>query len=86
MTRILSAKQPDYLALPNLDEVSDLVITLSASAIMIILVVRLLSSYAKRQYGEMISEVIGCILVGFAIWFPDETVALLQDISQGIFG
>ncbi|PRZ39670.1 hypothetical protein CLV47_11834 [Antricoccus suffuscus] len=70
----------------NLDSLKNLVIKVLGTVLIIILLVRIMNAYAKRQWGEIVAEVIGVIVVGFFVWTPDTAIGLLQDITSSIFG
>jgi nicotinamide riboside transporter PnuC len=75
-----------YVALPNFDSVGNSIISVLGSLVMVILVVRIVVAYGKKQWGEMITEVVAVIFVGWFVWFPDSAKATIKEIAKSIFG
>ena len=69
----------------NLDTLKNLVIQVLGTVLIIILLVRVMNAYAKRQWGEIVAEVIGVVVVGFFVWTPDTAISLIQSITSSIF-
>ena len=74
------------LAAPNLSSLSSLIFTVLGTIIMAVVAVRIFTAYAKKSWGELITEVVAVIFVGWFVWFPDSAKATLTAIIQGIFG
>ena len=75
-----------YVALPSLDGFKNTIITLAGTALIIVLVIRMFTAYAKKQWGELVGELIAVIFVGWFVWDTDGAIATLKEISTSIFG
>lgn len=75
-----------YSALPNLDSVKGTVITLVGTLVVIILVIRVSTAYARKQWGELIAEVVAIIFVGWFVWNTDGAISTIKAIITSIFG
>lgn len=75
-----------YVALPNFDSFGNSIIAILGSLVMVILVVRIVIAYGKKQWGEMITEVVAVVFVGWFVWFPDSAKTTIKDVAKSIFG
>ena len=80
----VSAAAP--LAVPSLTSFSSLLFTLLGSIIMVVVAIRIFTAYTKKNWGELITELIAVIVVGWFIWFPDSAKATIVAIIHQIFG
>ena len=76
----------DSLALPNLDGFKNQILTLVGVAFIIVIVVRMFTAYAKKNWGELVVEMVAIVFVGWFVWFPDSAIATIKAIIQSIFG
>lgn len=61
------------------------VLLLAGNIFIIVLAVRMLGHYAKREWGEMVASLIGAIIVAFIVYANDAAVALLKRVGEMIF-
>ena len=73
-------------AAPSIDSLSNLVLTLVGSAFVIVIVVRMFTAYAKKNWGELITELVAVLFVGWFIWDTAGAISTLKGIVTGIFG
>ena len=71
---------------PSIDSLSSLVLTLVGSAFVIVIVVRMFTAYAKKNWGELITELVAILFVGWFIWDTTGAITTLKGIVTGIFG
>ena len=48
--------------------------------------VSLFAAYTKKNWGELITELVAVIVVGWFVWFPDSAMATIKAIIKGIVG
>lgn len=84
----LAAAEPTVtmLAAPDLTSLSNLIFTVLGTIIMAFVAVRMFFAYTKKNWGELITELVAIVFVGWFIWFPESAKSTLQAIVQGIFG
>lgn len=70
----------------DLSGFTNVVLKLVGSIVLIILIVRLVNAYGKRQWGELVTEILAFIVIGFVVYFPQQALALLKSIMTSIFG
>ena len=73
-------------AVPSIDSLSSLILTLVGSAFIIVIVVRMFTAYAKKAWGELITELVAILFVGWFIWDTTGAIATLKGIVTSIFG
>ena len=73
-------------AAPTLDSLSSTILTLVGSAFVIVIVVRMFTAYAKKNWGELITELVAVLFVGWFIWDTAGAISTLQGLVKGIFG
>ncbi len=87
MTLHLMAKgEPVSVALPDLTSIGTSILTLLGSALMAVVGVRMFTAYAKKNWGEFMTEGIAVIFVGWFIWFPDSAKTTIQALIHPVFG
>ena len=74
------------LGLTDFSDMKNVVLGIVGNVILIILVVRAAADYGKRDWGGMITNDIFGVVVGFFVWFNDQSVALLKHLGTLIFG
>ena len=80
----VSAAAP--LAAPSLTGFASLIFTLLGSVIMVVVAIRMFTAYTKKNWGELITEFIAVIFVGWFIWFPGSAKTTIVAIIHQIFG
>jgi hypothetical protein len=73
-------------AAPTLDSLSQTILTLVGSAFVIVIVVRMFTAYAKKNWGELITELVAVLFVGWFIWDTTGAITTLKGLVTGIFG
>jgi hypothetical protein len=73
-------------AAPSIDSLSSLILTLVGSAFVIVIVVRMFTAYAKKNWGELITELVAVLFVGWFVWDSASAITTLKGIVTGIFG
>lgn len=84
--QLLVGSSTTMLAAPTLTGVSALIFTVLGTVIMAFVAVRMFMAYTKKNWGELITELVAVIFVGWFVWFPDSAMATIKAIIQGIFG
>lgn len=62
------------------DAFKDWVIAIIGNVFMIILVVRSVGYYMKREWGELIGHLLVAVVVASIVYFPDQFIGLLQGV------
>lgn len=70
----------------SLESLKTLILGAVGTFVIIVLIVRMASAYAKKQWGELVTEVAAAIVVFYACFFTDNFVNMIKDIGVGIFG
>ena len=70
----------------SLDGVSSLIFTLLGSIIMAVVGVRMFTAYTKKAWGELITELVAVVFIGWFVWFPGSAQTTIQGIIHGVFG
>lgn len=71
---------------PDLTSLSALIFTLLGSIIMAVVGVRMFTAYTKKAWGELITELVAIVFVGWFVWFPDSAKATITVIIHQVFG
>lgn len=58
----------------------DAVLVVLGNVFVIILAVRAVGYYAKREWGEMVVHLVGGVVVAAIVYFPDSVVTLLKNL------
>ncbi len=74
------------LTVPSLTSISSLIFTLLGSIIMVVVAIRMFTAYTKKNWGELITELIAVVFVGWFVWFPDSAKTTIVAIIHQIFG
>lgn len=86
MSGLLARTSTTYVALPQFDGLKNSIITILGSVVMIILVIRIVTAYGKKQYGEIITEIIAVIFVAWFVFTPDSAQTTIVSLAKTIFG
>lgn len=62
------------------DAFKDWVIAILGNVFMIVLVVRSVGYYMKREWGELIGHLVIAVIVAAIVYFPDQFIGLLQGV------
>lgn len=74
-----------YMALPSFEGIGNTIISILGTIVFVILAIRMVVAYGKKQYGEMITELIAAIFVFWFVFFPDNAKETIKDIVSSIF-
>lgn len=66
--------------------IQNTVVRIVGSLLIIILVIRAAIAYAKRSWGELVSEVVFVLVIGWFVWFPTNAIETLKAITGGTTG
>ena len=72
--------------MPSFDGIGNTIISILGTLVFVILAVRIVVAYGKKQWGEMIVEVIAAIFVFWFVFFPENAKSTIKSIVQTIFG
>lgn len=67
-------------------EFKDWVLAIAGNIFIVILVIRALGHWAKREWGDIIVHIIAAVLIGSFIYATDETLKVIKAIGHVIFG
>lgn len=70
----------------DLSGLKDWVIIVVGNLFIVLLLVRALGSWAKRDWGDLITNLVVAIVIGFLVYANDAAVALIQQLGQTAFG
>lgn len=62
----------------------DWVLVILGNIFVVILAIRAVGYYARREWGEMTAHLLGGVLVAAIVYFPDQIVTLLKTV-WGLF-
>lgn len=64
----------------------DWVIVIAGNIFIVIMVLRALGAYAKRDWGDLITNLCVAIVIGFLVYANDSAVALIKHLANLAFG
>lgn len=67
-------------------ELRDWVLLIAGNIFMVILAVRSVGHFAKREWGEFTGMLLAAVVVAGIIWFPTQTIELFRQIWQTLLG
>jgi len=70
----------------QLDNIKTLVLGAVGTIVIIILFVRIATAYGKKQWGEIVTELMAAVFVFYACFFTDAFVNTIKTIGQSVFG
>ena len=74
------------LALPQFDSFGKTILTILSSLFLTVLVIRMFIAWAQKKYGEMVTEIVAAIFIGWFLFAPDSAIATIKAIITQIFG
>ena len=83
---VQSAATTVYTAAISFDGVKTMVLAAAGTLVAVILIIRIVSAYAKKNWGEIITEIAGVVVVLWFVSSPDSAIGTLNTIRQSIFG
>lgn len=86
-SQLLAAADTVLMAAPvNLSSTKDWILAAAGTVVIIILIVRIVMAYGRKQWGEMVTEMLGGAFVLWFCFFNDNAIQTLKTIAQAIFG
>lgn len=79
-------REATYMALPDLGSTKTWALGFAGSAVLVILILRMVHLYAKKQWGEMIVEVIGGVVMIYFCFANDLAIAQMKALGTMVFG
>lgn len=70
----------------DLSGLKDWIIVLAGNIFIVILVVRALGAYAKRDWGDLVTNLVVAVVIGFLVYANDSAVALIKHLANLAFG
>lgn len=64
----------------------DWAIVVIGNIFIVILLVRMIGAWAKREYGDLMTNAVLAILIGFLVYANDAAIALIQRLGGLVFG
>ena len=74
------------MAVPNLNSVSSIVLSLLGTAFTIFMVSKIFAAYAKKDWGALVMEACAGAVVAFFVFAPSTATAVLTSLGVGVFG
>lgn len=72
--------------MPTGEAIKDGILLLIGNAFLVVLAVVAFRCWATKQWGELVAVFAGAVIVAGFIYFPTQSVELLQNIWELIFG
>lgn len=72
--------------LTDASDLKDWVLLIAGNVFIIILVVRAIGYYAKREWGELIGHILIAVIVAGFIFTPNTAISLLRGIWEKVAG
>lgn len=69
----------------NLDSTKTWILAAAGTVVVIILIVRIVIVYGRKQWGELVTEVAAASFVFWFCFFNDQAVQTLKDLGNAIF-
>jgi hypothetical protein len=69
----------------NLTGIQSILLSALGTAVFLILAWRLTAAWATHRYGEIVTEIIACMVVGWFIFDPAGSMATLNSWRTSIF-
>lgn len=67
-------------------DLKDWVLLLAGNIFVVILAVRSVGYFAKREWGEFTGMIIAAVLVAGFVYFPDQAISVLKQVWQTFLG
>lgn len=75
-----------YVSMPSFESFGNTIISILGTLVFVILAVRIVVAYGKKQWGEMVVELIAAVFVFWFVFFPENAKNTIKAIAQSIFG
>lgn len=63
----------------------DWVLLILGNVLLIIIAVRAVGYFAKREWGELVTHLVAAIIVGAIVYLPDQSINAIKQISGLLF-
>ena len=70
----------------DLSGVKDWAILTVGNLFIIILLIRVIGAWAKREWGDLFTNLVGAVVIAFLVYANDSAVALLKQLANLAFG
>ncbi|WP_016996910.1 MULTISPECIES: hypothetical protein [Kocuria] len=70
----------------DLSGLKDFAIVVIGNLFIIILLIRVIGSWAKRDYTDLFTNLVLAVVIAFLVYANDQAVALLQQLATMAFG
>lgn len=67
-------------------EFKDWALILAGNIFIVILIVRIVGAYAKREWGELLTNFCAAVIIAALIYMNEQFVGLLKQLAGLIFG
>lgn len=67
-------------------EFKDAVLVLAGNLFIVIFIVRMVGSYAKREWGELVTNFLAAIVIAGLIYMNEQFIEVLKKLTSMIFG
>lgn len=67
-------------------EFKDWVLIIAGNIFIVIFILRVVGSYAKREWGELLTNLCAAILIAGFIYLNEQTMQLFRNLFELIFG
>lgn len=72
--------------MPDGIAIKDAVLVLAGNVFIIIFIVRTVGAFAKKEWGELVVNVVAAIVIIGFVYFTDSSIEVLKSIWSMIFG
>lgn len=69
----------------DLSSTKDIVLAAAGTIVVIILIVRIVVAYARKQWGELVTEIAGAAFVFWFCFFNEQAIDALKSLGDAIF-
>lgn len=70
----------------DLSGAKDWVIVVVGNVFIIILLFRVIGAWAKREWGELLTNLVMAVVIGFLVYANDAAIALIKQLGNLAFG
>lgn len=70
----------------DLSELKDWAILVVGNIFIVLLLIRTVGAWAKREYGDLFTNLAIAIVIGFLVYANDSAIALIQQLGRTAFG
>jgi hypothetical protein len=74
------------MAVPNLNSVSSIVLSLVGTLFTIFMVTKVVAAWARKDWGALVMEAAAGAVVAFFVFAPATATAVLTSLGVGVFG